>query len=181
MRAAKAATLLRPGGRLGLFWNKAVHSADLQRRFDAVYARHAPELECSVVLGRGSTEPFSDTAASLRAGGFGDVEITSFGQDREYTTSAWLDQLSTHSDHRRLEPSRLRALLAALGEEVDRVGGRFVMHYDTVLITARKPAVPVMGDSILEGTSPSAVVIVPRCVAVPGAAGVGDDWAVWSP
>jgi SAM-dependent methyltransferase len=141
VRAMKAATVLRPGGRIGLFWNKGVHSVDLKRRFDAVYDRHAPELKCSVVLGRGSTEPFSDTAASLRAAGFGDVQIASFGQDREYTTSAWLGQLPTHSDHRQLEPDRLRALLGGLGEEVDRVGGRFFMHYDTVLITASKPAV----------------------------------------
>jgi SAM-dependent methyltransferase len=137
--AAKAATVLRPGGRIGLFWNRGQLPEELRLQFDGVYARHAPELRNSVAMGHAARDRDADQdlAASLRAAGFGEVEVLRFAHDREHTTVTWLDQLATHSDHRLLEPGRLRALLDALGEEIDRAGGRFVLHHDTDLFTAR--------------------------------------------
>jgi SAM-dependent methyltransferase len=142
--AAKAATVLRPGGRIGVFWNRGVPPADVQRRFEAVYARHAPDVDkYSTLLGNGGHDRFAATADSLgAAGAFDGIERLGFGHEQEYTTGGWLDQLPTHSDHQQLEPERRDALLLALGEEVDRMGGSFVMRYDTVLVTACKRAAP---------------------------------------
>jgi hypothetical protein len=139
--AARAMSVLRSGGRIGLFWNTAVHSVDLQRRFDAVYGRYAPELaSTSMALGRRSHERLTETdvAASLRFAGFSDVEIMWFGHEREYTSRTWLDHLVTHSDHRQLKPARMHILLDALGEEIDQVGGKFTLHYETHLVTGRR-------------------------------------------
>lgn len=139
--AAKAATVLRPGGRIGLFWNHGHPSAEMQRRFDTVYTRHAPELLTnSTTTGSMAHNPLTDLVNSLHVAGFHDSGTTfTFGHDREYTTREWLDLAPTHSDHAQLAPDRLRALLDALGTEIDRAGGRFVVHYDTALLTARLP------------------------------------------
>ncbi len=134
--AAKAAAVLAPAGRIGLFWNHGLPPPELKQRWDDVYARHAPGLEKSSALLTSALGPFEVVAASLRAtGAFIDVQLKTFVHDSEYTTQAWLDQLPTHSDHRRLEPDRLRALLDAVGEQIDRVGGSFVMRYESVLVT----------------------------------------------
>jgi len=134
--AAKAAAVLAPAGRIGLFWNHGLPPPELKQRWDDVYARHAPGLEKSSALLTSALGPFEVVAASLRAtGAFIDVQLKTFVHDSEYTTQAWLDQLPTHSDHRRLEPDRLRALLDAVGEQIDQVGGSFVMRYESVLVT----------------------------------------------
>jgi hypothetical protein len=61
--------------------------------------------------------------------------VTSYRHDTVYTTETWLEDLASHSDHRTLDRAQLRALLAAVGTEVDARGGRFVMEYTTWLVS----------------------------------------------
>jgi SAM-dependent methyltransferase len=137
--AAKAATVLYPGGRIGLFWNVAHHPPELKKRMDAVYARLEPGLEKYSVLLGNTDNQFDASADGLRsAGAYTYVEVKTFTHTREYTTEQWLDQLPTHSDHGALPADRRRLLLDAVADVINEAGGRFEMSYDTVLISATR-------------------------------------------
>ena len=135
--AAKAASVLRPGGRIGLFWNWARHPADVQSAFDAVYARLAPELDqYSIVLGRGIDDRFTVAETGLDGAGYRDVSRQEFVWSTTYSRQLWHDSLLTHSDHHTLEEGRRERLLAAVDEVIDGMGGSFTTTYRTVLVTA---------------------------------------------
>ncbi len=133
----KAATALRPGGRIALFWNLSRLPEPLSAALDAVYARFAPELAGrSTALGHYSDRG-GGTVASLRGSGdFAALEERSFAWSRSYTTAEWLAQLPTHSDHRTMPEAERAALLDAVGAAIDAQGGAFEMTYDVVLVTA---------------------------------------------
>jgi len=135
--AAKAAAVLHPGGRIGLFWNQAHPDPSIRPVLDAVYARHAPELSRrSVLLGRRDPSLYESGAQSLRAtSAFSDVSVVVFGHDVDYALDEWLDLSVTHSDHRTLPPDRLTGLLADLRREIKRAGGRVPVHYEATLVT----------------------------------------------
>lgn len=137
--AERAAQVLVPGGRLGLFWNLGEPPAEFRARIDPVYARLAPGLEQhSVLLGHGEARAV-ETAGSITASGrFEPVEVRRFPWVRRYETSEWLEHLSTHSDHQALAPEALAALLAEVGAAVEALGGVVEMAYETVLVTARR-------------------------------------------
>jgi hypothetical protein len=61
-----------------------------------------------------------------------------FTQDREYTTKQRLDELPTYSDHRSLPPDQRHLLLEAVGDVIDEEGGRFVMKYESVLVSGMR-------------------------------------------
>jgi SAM-dependent methyltransferase len=138
----KAADVVRPGGRLGLFWNLGRPPGDLRERFDHVYAEHAPGLEAySVLLGRGEASRADAAATDLgREARWTRIEVETFPYDVTYATAQWLEQLQTHSDHQTLPPGRLQALLTDIAFEIDRNEGSFVMHYETALVSARRGA-----------------------------------------
>jgi len=148
---AKAASVLVPGGRIGLFWNVAALPADLKAAMDAVYRQLAPGLdEYSVVLGNAGPDRYDPGADSLRdSGRFTAVTIRPYTHDRTYTTESWTDHLLTHSDHAALDPAARARLLDAIAEQIDRAGGRFVVHYDTWLVsgTVAGSALPTSGAS----------------------------------
>jgi SAM-dependent methyltransferase len=133
----KAAQVVRAGGRIGLFWNVGRPPEHVRKPVDAVYASLAPSLvEQSIVLGLGQEERAGLAAETLTASGkWADVRVETFPWERSYSTAEWLDQIQTHSDHRVLPPEQLAALLAGVGAEIDRLGGSFVMPYETALVT----------------------------------------------
>jgi SAM-dependent methyltransferase len=135
--AAKAATVLRHGGRIGLFWNQSHPDPSVRPALDAAYARHAPELNRrSVLLGRRDPSLYESCARSLRASSaFEDVSVVVFGHDADYALDEWIDLSVTHSDHRMLPPDRLTGLLADLRREIERAGGRVPVHYEATLVT----------------------------------------------
>jgi SAM-dependent methyltransferase len=137
--SAKAATVLRPGARIGLFWNVGHPPTTLKRRLDEVYARLAPGFGKSSALLGNADDRFETTADALRStGAFANIAVRVFPQTREYTTAQWLDQLPSHSEHRSLPPQQRRLLLDAVGEVVDEEGGRFVMSYQCVLVSGTR-------------------------------------------
>jgi hypothetical protein len=81
--AVKAARVLSPGGRIGLFWNQAHHDPLVRPALDAAYSRHAPELaQSSVLLGQRPTSLYESVAESLRhTGAFGPVSVETFEHD----------------------------------------------------------------------------------------------------
>jgi SAM-dependent methyltransferase len=135
--ALKAAQVVGHGGRIGLFWNVGRPPEAIREPVDAVYAMRAPSLvEQSIVLGAGLEERAGLASESLTASGkWAQIGIETFAWERTYSTGDWLDQIQTHSDHRGLPPEQLAALLAGVGAEIDRLGGSFVMPYETALVT----------------------------------------------
>ncbi len=69
---------------------------------------------------------------------FGAPTQTWFPWTRVYRRDEWLDQLVSRSDHAALEPTIRERLFQAVGAAIDDRGGSFVMHFETVLITATR-------------------------------------------
>ena len=139
---AKAAELVRGGGRIGLFWNRGVHPPQLQAELDRVYREFEPDLM------RGYADPGPDRwfegdkqrtlGQLLGSEPWEDVQAVEFSHVIAYTTASWLDQLPTHSDHLLLRPDRRAQLLTAVGAAIDAFGGGFDMQYSAVVVTARR-------------------------------------------
>jgi SAM-dependent methyltransferase len=143
--AAKAALVLRPGGRFAAFWNVFGFPTEIAEAFTAVYRRVLPD---SPFAGRGIaggltaySGQFTKTIEALReVGEFDGDEQWQFDWQRSYTRDEWLDGVPTAGGHNLFPPGKLEELLAGLGEAIDAVGGSFEMHYSAVVITAAKVA-----------------------------------------
>jgi SAM-dependent methyltransferase len=136
--AAKAARVLRPGGRLALFWNVGDPPADVAAALEEVYAGIAPQTDrYSLILGYSRGEKYTDQIEGiLSTGDFQAPVRETFPWSRSYTRDEWIDQLPTHSDHSELDPDVRARLLDAVGQVIDRFGGGFTMAYETLLIRA---------------------------------------------
>ena len=139
--AAKAASVLRPSGRLTVFWNIFDPPPELSAAFDAVYRRVLPD---SPIRGLWSLptatarQAMSGTAVRgiQRARAFGPPEQWQFDWSRPYTRQQWLAGVPTLGAHGEFPPAVLAELLAGLGNVIDQAGGSFVMRYATVAVTA---------------------------------------------
>lgn len=135
-----AAAVLRPGGRIGLFWNQARPDPSVRPALDAAYARHAPALgRQSVLMGQRDVSLYESIAESFRrTGEFDGVAIETFGHDVDYSSEEWVDLAGTHSDHHTLAPAQLAGLLAEIRAQIDEAGGRVPVQYETALVTGRR-------------------------------------------
>jgi SAM-dependent methyltransferase len=135
--AAKAAEVLRPGGRLALFWNVFQPPPSLAETFGAVYRQVMPSLPVVYANILDAYQAMVTTAADgfRQAGVFGEPEEWRFEWERTYSRAEWLDQIPTHGGANRLPPGTLDELTAGIGAAVDAVGGSFAMHYSTVVVT----------------------------------------------
>jgi len=144
--AAKAADVLRPGGRLAAFWNAFQPSSEVAEAFSAVYRRVVPDLPRNpwvIPVRDGHAALVARAADGMRqAGAFGDPEQWRFDWERVYTRGEWLDQLPTQGIHTQLSPAKLEALLEGIGAAVDAMGGNFTMGYATVAVTAARTGAP---------------------------------------
>jgi SAM-dependent methyltransferase len=140
--AAKAARVLRPGGRLAVFWNALVPPAGLAEAFAGVYRRVQPSLPFNP-WARPALDSYlamcGTAAAGIRqAGGFGEPEQWRFGWDHPYTRDEWLAMVPTAGGHSQLPPAEQAELLAGLGAAVDAVGGGFTVQVTTLAVTASR-------------------------------------------
>jgi len=140
--AVKAAQVLRPDGRLAVFWNVAQPPPGLAQALSAVYRRVLPDSPFSsgVLPGLdGYSDFFATAARGMReAGMFGEPEQWRFDWAQPYTRDEWLDRVPTFSGHSQFPPGRLDELLAGIGAAIDAVGGSFTMGYTAAVITARR-------------------------------------------
>ncbi len=145
--AAKAAAVLRPAGRLAVFWNAFQFPTDLHEAIAGVYGRVLPDAP----LFRGSSggpaaySGLSSTAADgIRHVGarFDQPEQWQFDWERRYTTAEWLDFVPTAGGQSQFPPATLAELLAGIGEAIDAVGGNFLMTYAAVVVTALRTSAP---------------------------------------
>jgi SAM-dependent methyltransferase len=142
--AAKAASMLPPGGRIALFWNVHQLPHDLGEAISAVYRRLFP----GSVFSRAGTSGLDGYSTILttaedgirQARAFADPERWRFVWEHPYTREEWLDQVPTSGGHSRFRPDELAELLSGIGAAIDAVGGRFTMRYATVVATAARVA-----------------------------------------
>jgi SAM-dependent methyltransferase len=142
---AKAASVLRPGGRLCLIWNAGCQPDDLADALEEVYASVVPRgghrLFRGYAANRSSdvkTGLGSEIDAVSAVPDFGAPTQKWFPWTRAYQRDEWLDQLVSRSDHAALEPAVRDRLFEAIGGAIDDHGGSFVMNFETVLITATR-------------------------------------------
>jgi SAM-dependent methyltransferase len=137
--AIKAASVLRAGGRIGVFWNLGDPPPELRRRLMPIYEQLEPGLEdYSVVLGAQSDRDGETAAALADSELFGDISVSRFPWLHGYDRASWLAFLETHSDHQTLPPPRRERLLSAVGDAIDELGGSFEISYEAVLVSARR-------------------------------------------
>ncbi|MBD2893841.1 putative methyltransferase [Actinomadura sp. RB99] len=143
--AAKAARVLRPAGRLAVFWHAMELPAEIVDAFVAVYRRVAPDSPFNMQAARQGLdgyEPLLDKAAGgiAEAGGFSAPERWRFEWEHTYTRDEWLDQMPTQGSLTRLPADHVAQVLEEVGAAIDALGGAFTMPYATVAVTAaRRP------------------------------------------
>jgi SAM-dependent methyltransferase len=135
--AGKAAEVLRPGGRLAVFWNAAQPPPELEQTFAAVYRQMLPDAPAA----RQGADPYSfmcDKAADgiRQVQAFGAPELWRFDWEQPYTRDEWLDQLPTQGGFTLFPQAKQDEVIAGIGAAIDAVGGSFTMRYATMVVTA---------------------------------------------
>jgi 2-polyprenyl-3-methyl-5-hydroxy-6-metoxy-1,4-benzoquinol methylase len=144
---AKAASLLRPNGSLGLIWSGGAHPDDLADTLETVYATVIPKGTHNVFRGYAAHR-----ATDVRQGLDGVVDAITANPDfgsatedwfpwtKQYQRDEWLESLLTNSQYLALEQKLRDRLLDAVATTIDNYGGSFVMSFETVLIAATRLA-----------------------------------------
>jgi SAM-dependent methyltransferase len=138
--AERAAQVLRPGGRLAVFWNAAQVPADLAEAFGAVYREVLPDLPFKP-WARPALDNYRMMAATAadgirQASSFDEPVQWRFDWHLPYTRDDWLEQVPTTGGNNRLPPEQLAALLAGMGAAIDAAGGDFTVQYAALVVTA---------------------------------------------
>jgi SAM-dependent methyltransferase len=137
--APKAAGLLRPGGVLGALWNLYDPNPSVAADLRGLYARVAPQLSGSVLIGSAASGIEAQAAALRETGAFGDVQVLRIAWESRFTAEAWLDLAATHSDHRALDPQTWATLRRETTALVARHGGTLDIDQHTAVILATEP------------------------------------------
>ncbi len=143
--AAKAAQVLRPGGRLAPFHHVFQSPPEVMEALAKVYRRVVPDspFNLSSQLTRSALDAYQPLFAKIadgirEVGGFSDPEQWRFDWEQSYTRDTWLDQMPTHGALTQLPPDKLAEVLEGVGAAIDAMGGSFTMHYATVAVTAAR-------------------------------------------
>ncbi len=143
--AAKAAQVLRPGGRLAPFHHVFQSPPEVTEALAKVYRRVVPDspFNLSSQLTGSALDVYQPLFAKIadgirEVGGFGDPEQWRFDWEQSYTREAWLDQMPTHGALTQLPSDKLAEVLEGVGAAIDAMGGSFTMHYTTVAVTAAR-------------------------------------------
>lgn len=140
--AAKAALVLRPGGRVAAFWN----AMELPPRLgDALAAAFRRVMPGALSAGEPSGGPpgyhafYARAADGLRAAGaFSEPEQWQVDWERPYTRGEWLEAMATGGGFNLMERSQLEALLGNASAVIDAMGGTVTVKYATVAVTATR-------------------------------------------
>jgi SAM-dependent methyltransferase len=140
---AKAASLLRPNGRLCVFSSVGYHPDQLALDLEDTYQRAVPGALLWFGYGPSkrsdATDDYSWVTDGIDGGGqFEPPEEKRFAWSRDYTKEQWLSQLRTHTDHAALPPDDRERLFGEIGNAIDRFGGHFTMSCTTVLFSATR-------------------------------------------
>lgn len=141
--AAKAAQVLRPGGRLAPFHHVFQPPPEVTDALAAAYRQVAPDSPIDVgsrftTSAVDAYQPLFDRIADgmRQADGLGEPEQWRFDWARTYTRDEWLDQLPTFGSLTQLTADQLATVQDAVGAAVDALGGSFTAQYATVAVTS---------------------------------------------
>ncbi len=140
--AAKAAQVLRPGGRLAIFGHVYEPPAEVAEPFAAAYRRAVPDSR--LFAGLRANRPldvyqaaYARLADTIRATErFREPEQWRFDWEQSYTRDQWLALLPTTGGLTRVSPGQLADILEEVGTAIDALGGAFTMNYTTLAVTA---------------------------------------------
>ena len=145
LATSRAASVLRPGGSLCLFWNAGWQPDGLADALEAVYASVVPSGGHRMFRGYAAdrsidakTELESVLDAVSATTDFGALTMRWFPWTRAYRREEWVEQLHSRSDHTALEHDVLDRLLDGIAAAIDDHGGSFVMSFETILVTATR-------------------------------------------
>ena len=116
-----------------MFWNSYDYDVAVVDAIGAVYREHAPHLQWDV-SGPGAEE--FGLVGVAETGAFSPVEVRTYEWEQVYGRDAWLDQLSTRSSHRTMDPAERTRLLTGLAAAIDGLGGQVTIDHTTRLCTA---------------------------------------------
>lgn len=139
--AAKAAQVLRPGGRLAVFGHVYEPPAEVAEPFAAAYRRAAPDSPFASQPARRPLHIYQAAYAKfadkiLETGQFSEPEQWRFDWEQSYTRDQWLALLPTTGGLTRLGPEQRASILGEVGAAMDAVGGVITMPYTTLVTTA---------------------------------------------
>jgi SAM-dependent methyltransferase len=141
--AAKAAQILRPGGRLAPFHHVFQPPPEVTKALTEVYRRVVPDSPFDLRTQETRSamdlyQPlFAKIADGIRAAGtFSEPQQWRFPWECTYTREEWLDQLPTSGALTQLPPDKLAEVLDGVGAAIDRLGGSITVPYTTVAVTA---------------------------------------------
>ena len=142
--AAKAALVLRPGGRLTVFGHAFQLPHAVADAFAAVYRQVVPDSPVDLQpLRQGALEAYQRMYAKFadaigEAGGFEDPQQWRLDWEQTYTRDEWLDQMPTHGSLTQLSADKLTDVLDGTGAAIDAMGGNFTIPYATVGVSAAR-------------------------------------------
>ena len=136
--AARAASVLADGGGVGLFWNLGDPPAAVREALAPVYARLAPALRdsFSAVPERRGARVGQTVEGLERSGAFAPAQLRTFEWSQTYDTDAWIERVTTKSEHQTLPREDRERLLGGVRDALDAIGGSFAMTHETVLVSA---------------------------------------------
>jgi SAM-dependent methyltransferase len=122
-RWAKAASLLRKGGLIALFWNRTQsHLTPLAPAIAEIYRRHQ--------ISTSNEAPSQDHAPPAwprdemeKQPTLADVEVREYSSVHTYSTQEWCDYMASTSNLLILEPAKRLAVLTDLARVIDDEGG----------------------------------------------------------
>ena len=124
----------QPGGTVAFFWNKGREwTGALGDDNDAAYAEHAPDL-----TGGEPLEPRLGRDGLAACAALEPPVVRTVTWNCSYTSDEWVQLLGTHSDHRILPEEQRARLHAAVGDVIDRHGGRVEVVYDVECYLSRR-------------------------------------------
>lgn len=133
-RYERVAAALQPGGTVAFFWNKGRDwTGALAEDNDAQYAKYAPEM---VGGKQWHLDWVSDGIAGCPLLESPTTRVVTWTQS--YTRTEWEQLLGTHSDHRILPEEQRTSLHTAVGDVIDRHGGRVEVVYDVEIYLSRR-------------------------------------------
>jgi SAM-dependent methyltransferase len=140
---AKAARVLRPGGRLAIFGHVYEPPAEVAKPFAAAYRRVAPDSPFANLPPRRPLDMYQAMYAKFvgtirETGQFHEPEQWRFDWEQSYTRDQWLGLLPTTGGLTRLRPDQLASILDGVGTAIDALGGAITMPYTTLATTAAR-------------------------------------------
>ncbi|WP_078870581.1 MULTISPECIES: class I SAM-dependent methyltransferase [unclassified Amycolatopsis] len=140
--AAKAAQVLRPGGRFVAFWHVFMPPEEISLALADALRRAMPDSPFSGnYLKKPSADayqPMLDKAADGLAatGAFGEAENWHYAWTQDYRRDEWLDLLATQGGVTVATPEQRDRILAEVGAAIDARGGHLTTNYSTAAVTA---------------------------------------------